>query len=629
MGALIPAKIANIPGLPVQIRERGMQPISDRVFDIGQVSPIQVPNVGGLRGYTVRQKHVAVFAATHLSAIVANYSGDNSLSETPGRNNVQYKVAFQKNGLPATATFSANPAVSDTLTINSVAITFVASGATGNQVNIGGTLAATLASLASLMNGASATFKCTAIVSGSVVTFQVIAGTLGSSVAFTKSSAAITLSAPTLLGSSTGWNDQSQPRIPAFFNGNKVADVPPGGLMMSDPVAFEVAAGEVFFVILYVGCSGSAMYLPAGGSMMGNPTIGNSCDNGDAKVNEDAFEFGALSLSVASNQAGAVAVLGASNTAQRTVGFCGDSIAGGSGDYGAQNNNAGYLWRTMAGLDQAINLSAAVERTRVANFSFIKYTRGADTLANFVNRANFFQGTRLLTMCSTVISQLGVNDLGASAGLAAMQVNYLTLAAYFTSRGIKFIQCTITPRTGSTDGFLTVTNQVVSSFESVRVALNTWLRDTSASGFVAQCNAPGFVDVWDAAAAIEVNSSNGLTLNGGFWPAAYSTGLATGTLTAISGVTYTDSAETTTLDQWRGYYMRMTSGAASGNQSAVIYNVASGIFTLNAAITGSPSVGDSYQICMVSTLDGTHPSTESHRRIAAYITGNNLLSKII
>lgn len=48
--------------------------------------------------------------------------------------------------------FAANPLASATITLNGVAWTFVASGATGNQTNIGGSLAATLATLVTNLN---------------------------------------------------------------------------------------------------------------------------------------------------------------------------------------------------------------------------------------------------------------------------------------------------------------------------------------------------------------------------------------------------------------------------------------------------------------------------------------------
>lgn len=56
----------------------------------------------------------------------------------------------------------ANPTAAETVTINGQAITFVASGATGFQVNIGATPQATAASIATLVNANTGTFGCTA-----------------------------------------------------------------------------------------------------------------------------------------------------------------------------------------------------------------------------------------------------------------------------------------------------------------------------------------------------------------------------------------------------------------------------------------------------------------------------------
>lgn len=65
-------------------------------------------------------------------------------------------------------TFSAQPLVNSTVTINGTVFTFVASGAVGNQSNIGANLAATLTALAGVLNahgtvgGAFATYAATA-----------------------------------------------------------------------------------------------------------------------------------------------------------------------------------------------------------------------------------------------------------------------------------------------------------------------------------------------------------------------------------------------------------------------------------------------------------------------------------
>jgi hypothetical protein len=109
-----------------------------------------------------------------------------------------------------TASFSVNPTASDTLTINGSAITFVASGATGLQVNIGSSLAATLANLMTLLNTSADTqlVKFTYSLFGSVLTMTANAanaGTAGNSFTLAKASTAITLGGATFSGGTGTW----------------------------------------------------------------------------------------------------------------------------------------------------------------------------------------------------------------------------------------------------------------------------------------------------------------------------------------------------------------------------------------------------------------------------------------
>ena len=100
------------------------------------------------------------------------------------------------------AVFSTFPTASDTLTIDGTAITFVASGATGNQVNIG-TLAATLASLLTLLNAsvdANLVKMTYAVVGSTLYCVSKLTGTTGNAYTLAKSSTAITLSGSTLAG---------------------------------------------------------------------------------------------------------------------------------------------------------------------------------------------------------------------------------------------------------------------------------------------------------------------------------------------------------------------------------------------------------------------------------------------
>lgn len=115
----------------------------------------------------------------------------------------------------ATATFSANPAAADTLTIGNTVVTFVAGSPTGTQVQIGATQAATIANLLTMLR-ASADInlvKFAYSVSGSVLTVNAsqyastgsFAGTGGNALTIAKASTAITLSGATLVGGTGTW----------------------------------------------------------------------------------------------------------------------------------------------------------------------------------------------------------------------------------------------------------------------------------------------------------------------------------------------------------------------------------------------------------------------------------------
>lgn len=133
-------------------------------------------------------------------------------------------VPEQFNNIPGptpatgTATFSANPSATDTLTVGGTVITFVASGAVGNQVNIAATLGNTVANLMTFLLASvdANLIKFTYAINAAqtVITFsanQVIstgafAGSAGNALTLVKVSSAITLSGATLTGGVGTWN---------------------------------------------------------------------------------------------------------------------------------------------------------------------------------------------------------------------------------------------------------------------------------------------------------------------------------------------------------------------------------------------------------------------------------------
>jgi hypothetical protein len=76
-------------------------------------------------------------------------------------------------------TFLAQPTANSTVTINGTVFTFVASGATGNQVNIGANLAATMTALATALNASVVAGVAAATYTGTATALNIVHDTLG------------------------------------------------------------------------------------------------------------------------------------------------------------------------------------------------------------------------------------------------------------------------------------------------------------------------------------------------------------------------------------------------------------------------------------------------------------------
>jgi hypothetical protein len=112
-------------------------------------------------------------------------------------------VTFDATNATGSIAFASNPANGKTLTLGGTTINFVTSGASGLQVNIGASLAATLASLLTLLQGSGDAnlSKCTYSVAGSElgIVFKTTA-LAGNAFALASDVAGATLSGATLSG---------------------------------------------------------------------------------------------------------------------------------------------------------------------------------------------------------------------------------------------------------------------------------------------------------------------------------------------------------------------------------------------------------------------------------------------
>lgn len=103
-------------------------------------------------------------------------------------------------------TFTGQPTANDTITINGHAITWKASGAAANEVNIGGSATLSAAALLAVINAAPLTYLVTASGTALVLALQATtAGTSGNAITLTESTSNLTVSGATLTGGDTGF----------------------------------------------------------------------------------------------------------------------------------------------------------------------------------------------------------------------------------------------------------------------------------------------------------------------------------------------------------------------------------------------------------------------------------------
>lgn len=124
---------------------------------------------------------------SHLFDSVANGSANGNLG-----------LALNPVAALATLTFTAAGTAADTITLGNVVVTLVASGATGDQINIGVSATATAANLVAFINAGgyleNLTGICTATSALGVVTLTAaLAGTIGNGLNLAISSTAITI----------------------------------------------------------------------------------------------------------------------------------------------------------------------------------------------------------------------------------------------------------------------------------------------------------------------------------------------------------------------------------------------------------------------------------------------------
>jgi hypothetical protein len=281
---------------------------------------------------------------------------------------------------------------------------------------------------------------------------------------------------------------------PVFFNGQRAATIAPGANVCSDNVGITIPAGATFwtrsFVTVTVGQTWPLGFITnntdTGVTQVGSYTKGVSQADGT---------LGAVPSANFTYAFSPIAVIGKSisQTRQTSVGLIGDSLV--------QAPNP-----SSAAISSQYHRSAYTEAL-YNQVPFIQASMAGSSITNLIDGSTVINPYLLETIskyCTHVICNLGVNDYRSGTSYATMKANLISLWQFFTNRGIKVWQSTISPYPSSTDSYATTTNQTVNSNDAARVSLNTYIRTNPSplSGFIEiadLCESARNSGIWKAA----------------------------------------------------------------------------------------------------------------------------------
>lgn len=273
--------------------------------------------------------------------------------------------------------------------------------------------------------------------------------------------------------------EYSSAYYPQLFNGASTKAIASSdGVLLGDAISgLSIPAGTSVYIRNSARVS-AGQQIPIG-RQRNTPTGEDSRLSSNAS--SQTYGTGALSAGVSAAYGYApLALIGRPTTPKVSIVLFGDSIADATA-YDAVDANG--------------NRGSFAKAFYAADIPFVKATRGSMRIYGF-HPARSPKLWTVVPYCSHVVIQPGTNDLAQAASgdytLAAIQANYQAMWAQARVLGKKVIQCTILPRTTSTDSFATPANQTTVSRFGVgqdRDTLNAW--------FNAQLAAGNIDAVWD------------------------------------------------------------------------------------------------------------------------------------
>jgi lysophospholipase L1-like esterase len=261
---------------------------------------------------------------------------------------------------------------------------------------------------------------------------------------------------------------------PIYYGGSRTKVLAVNESVVSDRCAVSIPANTQFAIRTYVSVGTLGEKWPVGNNL----TTGI----GESYIASDVAD-GTTSMGTNSAAAFApLAILGSSSDDAPSVLIIGSSSAWGQGDTsggGGDTYDYGYL-------------SRALNNT----YCYTKFTRASTTMNQFLTTAGYTkQLDALLKINPThIFQQLGSNDLTGGASYATMVSRITDMADILSSTGAKVIQKTYTPVTTSSDSWATQSGQTLASSNTIRLAINDWLKSMPLSTISAVADCCKFVE---------------------------------------------------------------------------------------------------------------------------------------
>lgn len=275
----------------------------------------------------------------------------------------------------------------------------------------------------------------------------------------------------------------------SFAGGGRLATIEPWGTVTSEPLGLEVAAGDTAYLRTFFDT-------PAGGSYLQLYNMGAAPGaSGSYQAGDVTDSTGACTNTSTVITFTAMTVLGTPLAAPGPIVIgVGDSLTAGRYDGGAAYTSpgqGGYLARALATL----------------NLPGLTLGESGTQVSMWANKTKQQRVGPFLGLGNVAVVLLGTNDVFVGLRtLSAIQADLQTVWSRLSKRGLRVVGNTLPPQTTSTDSWATTANQTVKAQESVRVALNDWIRSKPT----------GLDGVIDYADQVETSR------NSGIWKAGYS-----------------------------------------------------------------------------------------------------------